>query len=314
MSNLLDVHSQYVCAPSSFYTKKNIYNVGKSIRSRFASCYRLDDLLAMIRSFNRGHKPKIKIPTNPTVDKLWKLLDDRLRSVCNDEVCWARQHFAKVVPKDNREWIEHFTFKPEMPIDERTKNTRDAWLSNFDIENVMRQYERVYHNFIFLGPYPIDFAKYYGYYGFSAEKIGELLRRGIHKIGIIFNTGTLKSGGMHWVAMFIDFEPMKVKTTGIGFGCNIEYFDSVGDAPPQIIHDLIAKIKKVCEKNEKYCINVHEHTRQLRHQHGNNECGAYCLWFITERLKGRNYESIQANSVPDNLMNRFRIKFFRSRK
>ena len=313
MSAFLDIHKDYKCAPSVFHTKKNIYNTTATARNRFASCYRPEDLIAMIKSFNRAHKPKIKLPRNPTSRGLWKLLDQRLRRVCTqgDEQCWSRQNFAKALPKTNREWVERFTFKPPLPIDERTKNVRDAWLSNFDVEGVMEQYEKVYPNFVFLGPYPIDFAKYYSHYGFSAKKIGELLRRGIHQIGIIFNTGTLKSGGMHWVSLFIDFTPMRGGTGG--FGCNIEYFDSVGDSPPAIIRALITKIKNVCEQSEKFCINVHEHTRQLRHQRGNNECGVYCLYFITERLKGRGYAEIQANLIPDGVMNKFRIKFFRSR-
>ena len=42
-----------------------------------------------------------------------------------------------------------------MPL--KWKENKNEWLNTLDIEAVMKQYEKKYNNFIFIGPVPIDF-------------------------------------------------------------------------------------------------------------------------------------------------------------
>ena len=54
--------------------------------------------------------------------------------------------------------IEKEELRPEMPI-EWYKNDRE-WLSNYDIEDVMLQYDKGrQYKYAFLGVYPIDFSE-----------------------------------------------------------------------------------------------------------------------------------------------------------
>ena len=307
---ILDIHKSYQCAPSTYYDKKNIYS-GKYNSRRFSSCIPKKYLRAMIRAYNRdviSDDDKIKINENSSKYKLWNELNAKMKNICSDETCWMQQKYIRNMDANDADFIRKYTIKPLRPID-ISGNYDDAWLSNTDIENVMKQFEKVYPNFIFMGPFPIDFAKYFTYYHFNVDNICKLINKGINQIGIIFNTGTLQSGGMHWVALFVN---LKTKLNNGYY--TVEYFDSVGDKPPRIISKVIdGIIDECCSRTNRKCINILKLTGQNKHQKGNNECGVYAMYFITERLKGRSYMTIQSNVIRDDEMNKFRYKFFRNR-
>ena len=157
-----------------------------------------------------------------------------------------------------------------------------------------------------MGSFPIDYIKY-SFYNLDAKVIKKLIKKGIVRLGTIFNTGTLQSGGKHWVALFLN---LKHKDYMNKF--TIEYFDSVGNNPLNEIKTFMNQLKEQICKND--CIPIHLHVKQLSHQKGNSECGVYCLYFITERLKGRTYVDIQSQLTPDAVMEKWRSKFFRYTK
>ena len=70
-----------------------------------------------------------------------------------------RQKFMK--GKLNTE-LKSYTFAPKSPSS--WKKDPNTWLTSVDIEKVMKQYERKYNHFEFIGPSPIDFDhhKIYG--------------------------------------------------------------------------------------------------------------------------------------------------------
>lgn len=302
-SELNKIHDVYECAPSVFAFMDNIYSGNNE--KRFASCYRTNDLKIMIKEYNKSY-PDDKIELHNNKTELWNGLNDKLRSKCKDEACWIEQDFVKKIPSNKREFIEEYTFKPPRPLDEHG-GYKGVWLSDIDIRNVMKQYEYIYDDFKFLGPYPIDWAQI-TFYNFTPDMIEKYAKKGYKRIGIIFNTGTLQSGGRHWVAVFIDF---KHKTYNDKY--TVEYFDSVGKNPPSEIKDTIEQIYGDCcpSSNKCNCVKVHKHIKQLPHQVGNSECGVYCLYFITERLRGRTYIDIQSQLTRDDVMETYRSKFFR---
>ena len=63
----------------------------------------------------------------------------------------------------------------------------------------------------------------------------------------------------------------------------------------------------VCVKNIK--LNVKCNTSQ--HQLLNSECGVYCIYVISELLKGRTWENVCEVIIRDEKMNNFRKKYFR---
>jgi hypothetical protein len=88
----------------------------------------------------------------------------------------------------------------------------NTWLSSEDIENVMRQYERKYTCFAFLGPSPVDYCtKDRGRNGAAVcnnlcnFQLENFEKAGKTKIGVIFNLDKSHQPGSHWVSMFINF-------------------------------------------------------------------------------------------------------------
>jgi len=271
----------------------------------------------MVKAYNSDHNDKILLDqilnkTNNTQYHLWKAINNKLKNKCDDETCWTTQPFVNNLDDKTKNFVENLTFKPTRPLDP-SGNHKGVWLSNFDIDYVMRQYEHIYSDFKFLGPYPIDWIKY-NFYKFTPHVIKNLLAKKMNRIGIIFNTGTLESGGKHWVAMFLNFRDKVSLKEGNGElkvgKYTIEYFDSVGTKPPAQIETIIDQIHDACCAPDK-CMLAHKYVNQLAHQKGTSECGVYCLYFISERLKGRSYVDIQSQLTHDDVMEAYRSKFFR---
>jgi hypothetical protein len=303
--DIYDIHKHFECSPIIY---SNLKNIIWNKERKFASCFPKEHLISMIQLYNKQYPDKINLENILKYNKkdihykLWKELYNKFYNQCkDDEICWLKQPSNKLLP--NKEDIYQYFFKPSMPKGNNGKY-KNVWLSNYDIENVMKQYEGIFPHFKFLGPFPIDYMKY-GFYKLDNNLINNLLKKGITQIGIIFNTGTLKSGGKHWVTLFLNFKNKDYKNS-----YTIEYFDSVGNPPAKEINNFLNEIKKTfCNQND--CIPLHLHIKQLEHQRGNSECGVYALYFIVERLKGRSYIDIQSQLTPDDVMEQFRSKFFR---
>jgi transcriptional regulator NrdR family protein len=297
----LDIHKNYKCAPNVYFYKSNIYN---EKLGTFDSCFNTKQLKNIVIAYNKTKSSDKQISEDilktDDRDLIWSTIRDKLYQNCgNDEYCWTKDKLMEELPANVKDEILTKTFKPERPLGRSGKNM-SAWLSNIDIENVLEQLYDVYKDFILLGPFPIDYKKYPQLYELNTDVILEAINKGKKRIGVMFNTGTLKSGGVHWVCLFLDF----VNGT-------IEYFDSVGHKPPKVIGEFINDVNNdICSRFTKGCIKMHEKIKQLQHQKGNNECGVYCLYFITEKLKGRSYEDIQSNEMTDSVMFQFRNKFF----
>ena len=75
-------------------------------------------------------------------------LTDRLKDVCDDQICWLKQDFIKEM---NDLDAQEQTFRPEGPQGHFT------WLNTTNIDQIMSQYEEKYKDFKFFGAIPIDF-------------------------------------------------------------------------------------------------------------------------------------------------------------
>jgi hypothetical protein len=234
------------------------------------TCY-TDDALIKIKNAYNKNQPKTKIKTkNPK--QIFKELKHRLKN-CNKEDCWLN-----LLPEKEKEYMDKYLFAPDQPK-EWSKNPNE-WLSNYDILNVLKQYEQKYPHFAFIGPTTIDFN----------EKLPELndncvenalcnfdlkkyIERSIDKIGIIFNLDRHDQSGSHWVSLFIDIQH-KI----------IFYFDSAGSEIPEEINDFVLKVTQqgVIKKIKfKFYQNY-----PTTHQESSTECGMYSLFFIITMLTG----------------------------
>ena len=234
------------------------------------SCY-TPKILIMIRdAYNKDNMENKISESEPT--KLWKILNDRFVK-CQTEDCWLNQ----IKDANLKKRIDRYIFAPDKPYE--WKSNPNEWLSNFDIMNVLEQYEHAYKNFEFIGPTPIDFDKIVDNRCVQNElcnfKLSEHIKNGKTKIGIIFNLSPHTSSGSHWVSLFIDVKEQV-----------IFFFDSAGDAIPDEIQTLVHRIQKqATEYDGKKYTFYQNHPKE--HQMGNTECGVYSLFFIITMLTGK---------------------------
>jgi hypothetical protein len=235
------------------------------------SCYTPNILEQIKEAYNKGHQNDPIKTTHP--EEIWNELKKRLTD-CPAEDCWLKEL------KDDklRKRIDRYIFAPDKPYE--WKKNPNEWLSNFDILNVLEQYEETYHNFDFIGPTPIDFDTHKKesntcvWNELCTFSLKQKLKQRKNKIGIVFNTDPHTKSGAHWIAMFIDI-PAQL----------IYFFDSAGAKPPKEVDILAERIIEQGKENRIHFKYVQNAPNQ--HQHGTTECGMYCLFFIITMLTGK---------------------------
>lgn len=240
----------------------------------------------------------MKIETN-SPKEIHKQLSEHLKDLCNHEACWLKQKGAF----GNLESELSDSFAPESPPE--WKKNPNEWLSSVDIMKVMKQYEKAYKHFDFMGPTPINFdsRKLYGecvweeLCKFDLEK---LIRKGKTMIGIIFNTDPDNKPGQHWISMFIN---IKRKT--------IFFFDSTGDEAPHEVMELVKRIQKQGLALKKPIKFKFDSNKGIEHQYGNTECGIYSIYFIVHMLENKMTEHyLKTHILKDEYMEKFRKIYF----
>ena len=271
------------------------------------SCFTREVLIKIKNEYNKYHSENPIQSTN--MNELWNSLKDRLKN-CDKEDCWLEE----IKDAKLRKHIDEMSFAPDKPPEwEREPN---AWLSNYDILNVLKQYEKKYKCFTFIGPSPIDFdSRLPSNHSCIWEDICNLsikdyLNKDIHKIGIIFNLDKHNESGSHWVSLFID---MKDEF--------IFYFDSNGVQTPKEIKILVDRIIDQGKNLEKPILFDFYENYPFEHQQGNTECGMYSLFFIISMLtdkigrkKINNYKDkinyFKTVVIPDKYVFKYRNKYF----
>ena len=121
------------------------------------TCYTKASLYKLKNIWNARHGD-VKITTNDP-KLIWDFLSSHMADTCERESCWLKKNWInQKLPKS----VIDNTFAPEQPKSWKRKPTE--WLTSIDILDVMKQYEKTYKNFEFMGPSPIDFDthKLYG--------------------------------------------------------------------------------------------------------------------------------------------------------
>lgn len=223
--------------------------------------------------------------------------------------------------KDDIEMINKYNKKSKEKIDINNvmkPPTPGFYLSNIDIDRIMKQFANAHSNFMSYGAVPYDFWKRPDgswkkncdkIYGFDLIKF---INGKKEKWGLICNTSPSSSSGSHWVCMFFEADTKRKKA-------KLEYFDSIGTEQcrsmvdctnnniPTEIMKFINIVKDNCEKNG-YDFEFKYNYRQQ--QKGNNECGMYCIYYILNRIQGVEYD--EKHELPDKKMTYLRHVLFRS--
>jgi len=260
------------------------------------TCFNKTSLLKIIDKWNQKFKDQnINYNNNDNPNDLWLKIDSKLNNMCNSEYCWSNLDFIK---EDNDVDIKQ-TFRPKMP--KLWWNKPREWLSTTDINNVLRQYQDANNDFIFIGAVPIDFDFKDKFDRCIVNEIcnmnlKNLERKGIKRVGIVFNLDKHYEPGSHWVALFINL-----------IQDEIYYFDSYGIKPPKEVRVLMNRLKKQGNNLNK---NIKLKYNNVRHQFKNSECGVYSINFLVELLNGKNYEDLIKNTINDDDMNSKRELYF----
>ena len=274
------------------------------------SCFTPDVIHQIKDSYNTVNESNKILSNNPK--EIWNTLKENLTN-CKKEDCWLNQ--IKDLELKNK--IDQAIFAPDHPKEWDTNP--NEWLSNFDILDVLKQYEKKYENFKFIGPSAIDFDKKVKEYNCNCVEnklchfsLKNMMNEKKNKIGIIFNLDEHDEKGSHWVSLFIDIQYKF-----------IFYFDSNGEPIPneiEILKDRIINQGK--ELSPKILFKYNDnHTKE--HQEGNTECGMYSLFFIITMLTSKTefkkrmslkdkFKLFKKTRIPDKYVEKYRKKYFNS--
>lgn len=210
------------------------------------------------------------------------------------ESCWIDNHsmgneligeVQKLYPNSKvSDTIKNFVFKPKGTLKQY------GWLSTSHIQQVMKQYEKLYPAFKFIDCIASD------HYTLNPKEFPSDKILKFEKSAIIYNLDKSSGPGTHWVAVFIE-----------NYGNNnlqVEYFDSTGNPPIKSIKKFLYH-NFFCKRNTIYKIN------KFKHQKGNSECGVFSLFYIQQRLQGKKFEDFQVERFSDDYMKYHRDDLFR---
>lgn len=240
------------------------------------TCFSKDALVRLAEAWNKTNTTEAPIKGIPKLSKrrLWQELDRRMHSKCGPgkEWCWV-DHLqgarpSKEVAKDLR---------PVQPKEWTSKPY--TWLTNFDIEDVMDQYDfdmDPSFKYKFLGVFPIDFeAKtLFGkclFEEFCGLDIARIRRKGIKYIGMITNLDKHDQDGSHWTSLFVNID-----ATSPSFGAY--YYDSVANSPPPEVMRFMNSLKEQASRLPNADGKTfHIKWNKVRHQYKGTECGMFSM-------------------------------------
>lgn len=199
--------------------------------------------------------------------------------------------------------IAHMLQKPKAP-DSWTTNPEE-WLSSLDIENVEKQFSKLFKSYKFLGCIPIDFDKKSKtgqclVNALCSLKLKELYDSGITRIGIVFNTDVSTGPGQHWFSVYCDLRPELEAP-------RVTYFDSYASKPEKQIRVLMKRWKEQWDATGIHSKPMFASYNTTKHQFKDSECGMYSLYFHYCCL----LEIPMDERISDEVINKFRRLLFK---
>ena len=283
-------------------------------------CFSRNSLINLVKAWNETYTAnKIKYNTKTTNKELWNLLNKKMTPICKEGNDWCWPSALKEISKKPQvkkvvNQIAEKELRPEKP-EEWLENPKE-WLSNFDIENVMKQYnDNPEFNYYFIGVFPIDFSVIDGfgkclYSEFCNLQIKKYINKGIKYIGLITNLDKHDQPGSHWTSTFIVIDP-KLKSYGA------YYYDSTARTVPKYVVDFLKGIKTQADllyPNKTFSV----YYNKKQHQKKNTECGVFSIIFqlrwIHKLQKNKDTmfpDIINDDRINDDNMNKIRDSLYR---
>lgn len=265
------------------------------------TCYSLQDLQTIATEYNKLN-PKNKIDTDLSKKELHSALESAFRKVCSNEFCWADN---KLIGSSSIKPKVKDMFRPKKPL-EWYENKR-TWLNTYDILFVMEQYERLYKDFLFLGVFPMDFAKN----DYSGQCIGDMLcsfdinkdiiGQNKKRFAFVLNLDYHDEPGSHWVSVYCNLDYRKKN-----FG--IYYYDSVANEPTSEVEAFMHKVQEQVTKymlprvSKRFQVKYNKIQKQFK----DTECGMFSIIFLTQCLKHITFDFICKHMRTDDEINKLR--------
>jgi len=271
------------------------------------------------------YNDKIIIPKKyqNNVNMIIQIIDNMFKKYIQKEnTYWAWTEIIKQMSRKINNYsiinqmtnIEKRDLRPSQPS-EWVENPVE-WLSNFDIEKVMKQFEELdKYKFKFLGVFSIDFGLKQNntclYSNHCNINLKDILASGkVKYFGFVTNLSKSNEPGTHWTSSFFILDP-SIKSFGA------YYYDSTAYGIPTDLKPVFNDIKKQAEEIFNKPFPIHVNT--IRHQKSNTECGIFSICFQTRWLNclHKNKENITFDEIvnykgyTDSIMIKLRNKLFR---
>lgn len=299
-------YKQATCSPLS-----QAYKEGDPVAPH-TTCLPKEKILEIKDLWNRRHPHNRIEAIEPTL--VWEKIKHQFPK-CDNDLCVLNQpalSAAKkttIVSKEATGGTEQVDvteyYAPKMPVEWKKNPTE--WLSNIEMTEKMKPYEKAYPCFKFIGPTAIDFDKVLHdkqcvendlcHFQLATYLEGKHKKS---KIGIIFNTDPHNKGGSHWISLFIDI-PKKL----------IFFFDSAGDKAPTEVENFVKRVMEQGQSMVPPIAFTFDQNYPNEHQYSTTECGMYSLYFIINMLEDKlTPEFLKTKQIPDEMMIAFRKKYF----
>jgi hypothetical protein len=291
----------------------------------------LKSLITILNAWNYLNPAKNRIQIDKknlnNSDFIFQELEKKFNryTITLDNNYWAWVDIIKLINKNTKNnyklnkvitAIEKRDLRPAQP-DDWIANKHE-WLSNFDIENVLNQFDNKKDLcYKFHGVFTIDFGMKHEntntckYDSHCHIDMKEIIKSGKKYFGFVTNLCKHDEPGTHWTSSFFVLDP-SLKSYG-GY-----YYDSVKRPIPELLKPVFINIQKQMKAiypNKKFKININN----VKHQNSNTECGVFSIafqrrWLVLlykDRHNAHFNKVINFNRMNDNVMYLLRNVFFR---
>lgn len=265
------------------------------------SCLSSDILIKIAKAINSLNGITLKyegVPEKVLYKKICNVMQNNFN--CKSEACWLniRKLMNSLSSKDADYFRRHF--RPKMPediVDDYTK-----WISNFDIEAVLRQHHEETPGVYSYGAVPIDFKSCSVSSDLCKINLKQHVDKNEHKLAMVFNTDDSAGPGQHWFAMYVDIDGLNLDSQP-----GIYFFDSFASKPMKEIKELIEKIKtQGSEINKDFIVTVND----KRLQKNTFSCGFYSMHFLENMINEVPFSEYISSGLNDKKMIEYRNHCF----
>lgn len=265
------------------------------------SCLSSDSLKILAKALNKEVRTSNPIDYKRMDDQtLYLVICDTMKDnyQCGSEACWIQaQGLMRALPKQESQYIqEHFRSMMPKTLSKDVKE----WISNQEIDKMLRQYHKERVGFYYYDAAPIDFHKC-SVSDICSINLKEHLDNKEHQLGFVFNTDDSDGPGQHWIAYYVDLMSKNFDQPGIYF------FDSFGSKPMKQVRDLTEKLKQQGSSlGIEFLVTHNPHSFQKN----TFSCGFYCMHFLEHMILGNQFDDYLQSWPNDKQMIQYRNRCF----